>query len=247
LQRKSTEITGPRLRAGVNSGTLYANKFQPVAVWLNDPSDGLAPGVSPMSLSLMIWLLAALAYAVFWSWYVGFGHRIRPEEVDGYMHRLASPGVPAEALPIMRRFLETDNGREFVMVNNLKVRRATDSGEHPGDLLAKYQKPYLAAVLRRGGHPLFVGRALADNLEHWGVGDDVRRWSAAGLVRYRSRRDLVECILLPQFHEIHPFKEQAVERTFAYPVAVTMTAGSPRWTVALAAVAVAALAQLALC
>lgn len=200
-----------------------------------------------MSPSLIIWLLAALAYAIFWYWYVGFGHRIRPEEVDGYMTRLGVGDVPQEALPIMRRFLETDTGREFVMVNNLKVRRATASGENPGALLAKYQKPYLAAVLRRGGHPLFVGRALADNLEHWGLGDECRHWTAAGLIRYRSRRDLVECILLPQFDEIHPFKQQAVEKTFAYPTAVTMSASSLRWTVALAVVAVAALAQLALC
>lgn len=200
-----------------------------------------------MSLSLLIWLLAALAYAVFWYWYVGFGHKIRPEEVEVYMQRMLAAGFAPEAMPIMRRFLEKDTGREFVMVNNLKVRRSTGSGDKPGDLLAKYQKPYMAAVLRRGGHPFFVGRALADNLEHWGLSDESRGWTAAGLIRYRSRRDLVECILLPQFQEIHPFKEQAVEKTFAYPTAVTMVASSPRWTVALAVVAVAALLQLALC
>lgn len=200
-----------------------------------------------MPLSLIIWILAALIYATFWYWYVGFRHRIRPEEVEGFMRRMNVGGFPSEALPIMRRFLETDDGREFVMVNNLKVRRRSGDGENPGALLEKYQKPYLAAVLRRGGHPFFVGRALADNLEHWGLGDDSRGWSAAGLIRYRSRRDLVECILLPQFQEIHPFKEQAVEKTFAYPTQVTMVASSPRWTVLAVLVAVAALAQLALC
>lgn len=204
-----------------------------------------------MSLCLIIWLLAALAYATFWYWYVGFGHRIRPEEVEGYMNRMNAGAFPPEALPIMRRFLETDTGREFVMVNNLKIRRVSangpGNGEKPGALLEKYQKPYLAAILRRGGHPLFVGRAVADNLEHWGVGDDCRNWSAAGLIRYRSRRDLVECILLPQFQDIHPFKEQAVEKTFAYPTQVTMVASSLRWTVLAVVIAAAALAQLALC
>jgi hypothetical protein len=200
-----------------------------------------------MPLSVSIWLLAAVAYAIFWCWYVGFGHRIRPREVDSYMSRINSGSFSPEALPIMRRFLETDDGREFVMVNNLKVRRRTDGSESPGTLLEKYQKPYLAAVLRRGGHPFYVGRALADNLEHWGLGDDSRGWSAAGLIRYRSRRDLVECILLPQFQDIHPFKEQAVEKTFAYPTQVTMVASSPRWTVLAVVVAAAALAQLILC
>lgn len=199
-----------------------------------------------MSLPLIIWMVAALAYAAFWFWYVGFGHRIKPEEVDGFMNQMQAGAFEPDALPIMRRFLETDNGREFVMVNNLRIRRGTGTGEKPGALLEKYQKPYLAAVLRRGGHPLFVGRALADNLEHWGVGDDCRHWSVAGLIRYRSRRDLVECILLPQFQDIHPFKQQAVEKTFAYPTQVTLVASSLRWTVLAAVIAVAALAQLAL-
>lgn len=200
-----------------------------------------------MSPSLVIWSLAAVAYAVFWYWYVGFGHRIKPEEVEGYMNRMNDGSFPTEALPIMRRFLETDTGREFVMVNNLKIRRGNVGGESPGALLQKYQKPYLAAVLRRGGHPLFVGRAVADNLEQWGVGEDCRHWSAAGLIRYRSRRDLVECILLPQFHDIHPFKEQAVEKTFAYPTQVMMVASSLRWMVLAVVIAAAALAQLAFC
>lgn len=200
-----------------------------------------------MSLSLIIWLLAALAYGVFWYWYVGFGHRIRPEEVDGYISRMNTLAFAPETLPVMRRFLETDDGREFVMVNNLKIRRRAGDGDNPGALLDKYQKPFLAAILRRAGHPFFVGRALADNVEHWGLGDDARGWSAAGLVRYRSRRDLVEIILLPQFKDIHPFKQQAVEKTFAYPTRVTMVASSPRWMVFTVLVAAAALSQLALC
>lgn len=199
-----------------------------------------------MSESVVVWALAASAYALFWYWYVGFGLRIRPDEVEGFMSRMRAGSFPPEALPVMRRFLEADDGREFIMINNLKLRRSAGQGDKPGVQLDQYQKPYLAAILRRGGHPFYVGRALADNLEHWGVGDDCRDWSAAGLIRYRSRRDLLECILLPQFQDIHPFKQQAVEKTFAFPTRPLVVASSLRWTVALLLVAVAALAQLAL-
>jgi hypothetical protein len=88
---------------------------------------------------------------------------------------------------------------------------------------------------------------VGDNLEHWGLGDDSRHWSTAGLIRYRSRRDLLECILLPQFQDNHHYKQQALEKTFAYPVEVMMMASSPRWMVAVLVVAIAALTQLALC
>jgi hypothetical protein len=200
-----------------------------------------------MSTAVFIWTLAALAYALFWYWYVGFGHKIKAQEVEGYLSRLSAGAWSAEGLPLMRRFLETDTGRELVMVNNLRLRRPVPGGKDPAALLEQYQKPFLGAVLRRGGHPFFVGRAVADNLEHWGIGDDARHWGAAGLIRYRSRRDMLECVLLPQFQNNHQFKQQALEKTFAYPTEVMMVACSPRWTVALLVVAIAALAQLVLC
>jgi len=200
-----------------------------------------------MFVALIIWSTAVLAYALFWYWYVGFGHRINPEEVEDYMRRIDANTLSEEQLSGMRRFLETDTGKEFIMVNNLHLKRAQGSGEQPAAILQKYQKPFLAAVLRRGGHPFFVGRAVADSLEHWGLGDDSRHWSVAGLIRYRSRRDMLECILLPQFRDNHHFKQQALEKTFAYPTEVIMMASSPRWMVAILVVAIAALAQLALC
>ena len=200
-----------------------------------------------MPTSLIIWSVAALAYAAFWQWYVGFGHRIKPDEIEDYLARISAGAVAADLLPRLRRFLETDTGKEFIMVNNLHLRQSTANAESAASLLQKYQKPFLAAVLRRGGHPFYVGRAVAENLEHWGLGDDCRHWTVAGLIRYRSRRDMLECVLLPQFQDNHPFKQQAVATTFAYPTEVMLVASSPRWMVALAVVTIAALAQLALC
>lgn len=200
-----------------------------------------------MVLETAIWLLAGAGYAVFWYWYVGFGHKIRAAEIDTFLARLEACAWPRELFPVIRRFMETDTGREIVMVNNLQLKRAVEGEHKPLELLEKYQKPFLAAVLRRGGHPLFVGRAVAASLEHWGLAADYRNWGAAGLIRYRSRRDMLECVLLPQFQDNHHFKQQALEKTFAYPTEVMMVATSPRWTVALLVLAVAALTQLALC
>ena len=90
------------------------------------------------------------------------------------------------------------------------------------------------------------GRAVADSIEQWGIGEEARHWSAGAAIRYRSRRDLLECILHPQFSDIHVHKKQAIVKTFAYPTEVALYTFSPRWVVALVLVAGAALAQLAL-
>ena len=58
---------------------------------------------------------------------------------------------------------------------------------------------------------------------------------------------MLECVLLPQFQDNHPFKQQAVEKTFAYPTEILLVTSSPRWLAALLLVTIAALAQLALC
>jgi hypothetical protein len=67
-----------------------------------------------------------------------------------------------------------------------------------------------------------------------------------GLVRYRSRRDVMEISTNPAFADAHPFKTAAMAKTIAIPVEPFIQLGSPRWLAAGALLTLGALLQLAL-
>jgi hypothetical protein len=202
--------------------------------------------------AVAIWLVAGCVYLAFWSWYVGFRGALTPAEVDDAMKRLArDEGIDDERRATMRRFLETDDGGEFFMVNLIRLSpepvRPPDGGPAvPAQrVLEGYTGPFMRALLRRGGHPALVGRAAAGYLETWGV-EKNPGWSFAGCIRYRTRRDLVAMATMPAFAHIHPFKRAAMSNTLAFPIAAPARMFfSPRVVAALALALAAALAQLA--
>jgi hypothetical protein len=200
-----------------------------------------------------IWGLAAALYAAFRLWYDGRRRPLRADEVEAAVARLReAPDTTPERLERMRRFLEADDGGEFVMLNLVRlhpepVARPGGGASEPAErVLEAYTRPFLRALLRRAGHPLFVGPAAGGYLEAWGVEPDPG-WSFAGLIRYRSRRDLVALATHPAFEPAHVFKRAAVANTLAFPVRPRLRVGlSPRGAAALVLALAAALAHLAL-
>ena len=193
--------------------------------------------------TLAVWLGALALYGGFWSWYVGFRPRLTKAEVDDYLARLA-PEVAvldgdAERRDRMRAFLESDDGGEFFMVNLIRLQPEPvrgPGGEPPApaaDVLARYTGPFLRALFRRGGHPALGGRAAAGYLEAWGV-EKNPGWSFAGIIRYRSRRDLIELATSPMFAPIHGYKHAGIANTLAFPIAPARLFFSPRVVAALA-------------
>jgi hypothetical protein len=196
----------------------------------------------------MPWLAAALAYAVFWSWYVGFRRRLTPAEVDAYMSRLSPDlAVDPDRRERMRGFLAADDGCEFLMVNLIRLHPepVRPPGGGPAAPAAKvlqgYTGPFLRALFRRAGHPALAGRAAAGYLEEWGV-EKNPGWTMAGVIRYRSRRDLIELASAPQFAPIHGFKTAAMSNTLAFPISPVRMFFGPRVWVALVLALLAALA-----
>jgi hypothetical protein len=79
---------------------------------------------------LWIWLAAAAAYVAFRAWYDNWRGPLRPEEIDTYLKRIeAAQGVEGTDIETMRRFLEEDDGREFMMLN--LVRLNPELAPHP--------------------------------------------------------------------------------------------------------------------
>ena len=199
-----------------------------------------------------IWGTALVLYGAFYAWYNGFGGRLTQAEVDAYMRRVEESRLEIEPdrRALLREFLEADDGGEFVMVNLVRVQPGDVRG--PGDdtprpareVLDGYTNHFMPALFRRAGHPVFFGTAAGGSLERWGM-DDGPKWSFSGLIRYRSRRDMMDLVLDPRFSDAHLYKAAAIERTFAFPVHMRVLTVGPRIVVGLVLALLAALLHLA--
>lgn len=122
----------------------------------------------------------------------------------------------------LRRFLETDDGQEFVMLNLNVHREAADYPEgvdgseaiaNAAEAEREYQRRVAPLLLARACHPLVMVEPA-----HFlgGTGDFERQdWDLASMVRYRSRRDFIEFILTPEFSRDVDHKWAALSRSTA--------------------------------
>ena len=201
---------------------------------------------------IAIWVGALLVYAAFLAWYGGVRGPLQHEEIERYLAQLAqgSEEHPPEQVAELRRFLEADDGREFFMVNLLRMQPGevvvpgSDRREPASAVMQRYSGPFLRALLQRAGHPAFVGPAVATYLEHWDVPPDPG-WSFAGVIRYRSRRDMIELVVDPAFEPAHVNKLAALASTLAFPVAPARIWIGPRVWIGLSIGLLAALAHVA--
>lgn len=202
-------------------------------------------------LQVMVWAGALALWLGFLLFYDGRRRPLSAREIDAFLAtlgpRMAETGNDGERL---RAFLEADDGREFVMVNLVRTRPGpvTDpaSGEtHEGsEWLRRYSDPFVRTLMRRGGHPLFVGRKVGGYIDAWNTPADPG-WSLVGTMRYRSRRDLVRMAGDPAFRAAHPNKTLGIETTFSFPTQRQIAFyASPRVTVGLALALAAALAHI---
>ncbi len=201
---------------------------------------------------IAIWCAAAVLYGAFRLWYDGFRRPLTQDEVDAYvagMHGRALSDVNDPER--MRKFLEDDDGREFVMLNLVRLHPSRvphpETGElvRPRALLMEYMKGFMPSLLARGGVPLFSARKVGPYVDAWGVEPDPE-WTIVGYMRYRSRRDMMDLISDPRFTDAHGMKIAAMPTTFSFPTQVGGGAFvGPRVWVALVLALGAALLQIA--
>jgi hypothetical protein len=185
-----------------------------------------------------IWIALAALYAVFTGWYTSWSGPLSPSEVDDYVARLAAKGAKGERLELWRRFLATDTGDDFAMWNAIDLRDTPllIEGEPPAEsaqeMLDRYTGPFLGAALVRASHPVMLGSAASGALDLWGI-DGAEQWTTGGLVRYRSRRDVVEMAITALDSDLHRYKLAAIEKTIAFPLDPWSQLGDPRFVLAL--------------
>ncbi len=186
-----------------------------------------------MSLRLLIWLVPALLYAVFFFWYTSFGGPLTQEEVERYMSVFEERGEDAETLARMRAFLESDTGNDFLMINAIHMKDTPDQieGVEPGEsseaVMAKYMEYIWPALLQRAGHPVMGGPSVSTAMDLVGI-EGAEVWTQGAAMRYRSRRDLAEMVSNPVFSGRHDFKIAALEKTVAFPIEDGLPLTDPR-------------------
>ena len=182
----------------------------------------------------------------FWSWYTNAGGALSTSEIERFVETMRSNGIAPERIARLRRFMAEDDGNQFLMVNiiDLAARPAPVAGvpedEPASAILARYMEHMYPELLKRACHPTFAGRAVFRAMDLEGVDglDGAERWTDAALVRYRSRRDLLEIALAPVFSDKHAFKVAALEKTIAYPVEPTLYLSDLRVLLLLVLVAI---------
>ena len=184
-------------------------------------------------------------YSLFWCWYVGLGRKVSPELIEQVMVNCTKAGgdwSSATHQRNVRKLLENDDGKEFVMVNLLTIKSPKRESLK---LLKQYTDIFLRSLLKRGGHPIAQASALSGKIEFLNVPAE-EEWHSAFLVRYRSRRDFALMALETAGSEHHDFKMAGLDRTIAFPAAPWFAMGGPKLMVALILALATALLHLLL-
>ncbi|MFM5895068.1 MAG: hypothetical protein ACKOQM_11660 [Novosphingobium sp.] len=198
-----------------------------------------------------IWGSSLALYVLFRAWYDNWRGPLTKAEIDAFFidveGKLSGGNDPA----VLRSFLEADDGKEFVMLNLVKIEPGSVTDPATGEALSgraamrRYSDPFVKALIACGGHPGMVGRKVGPYVDAWNVEADPG-WSIFGLMRYRSRRDLLKLAGDPRFAGIHAYKLLGIPVTFSFPTQRELSVFmGPRVWVALVLALGAALAQLA--
>jgi hypothetical protein len=205
--------------------------------------------------SFWVWGVALLGYAVFLAWYFNWRGPLSKAEVETLMARMQANNVghgDQDEMPVIRKFLEEDDGREFFMLNVIRLSEVEVADPVTGEMLparqvmAGYTRMFMPALFARGGHPALAARRIGGMVDTWGL-NEVPEWSMMGYIRYRSRRDLAHLVCDPRFTGAHAFKFAAMPQTFNFPTRpMIMTLAGPGIWVGLTFALAAAMAQIAL-
>ncbi|MFT5579080.1 MAG: hypothetical protein ACI9WS_001838 [Paraglaciecola psychrophila] len=204
-----------------------------------------------MNKRLILWAVPAVIWLLFSFWYTDLGGPLSDQEVDEAMTFFDSQGIEPKRRQLMQDFLRNDSGRQFLMVNNI------DKDEHPpvmpgfspgasaDDYMAHYMEHMYRELLFRASHPIFYASGLNFTIDVAGI-DNAEGWDTAVLVRYRSKRTLLEIITNPAIGPRHAFKLAALTKTIAYPVETSLYLSDPRLLLFMLLALIAAFVDIAI-
>ena len=171
-------------------------------------------------------IVFVLLYFAFLFWYGGKSKPLSESEVESLLaeikHRAGRQDQTDES-PLLQQFREltkNDDGREYYMVNLLKFRKkalypeGSSFGDDPIAANDRYSRAIVPLLLKHGGHPVFQGKVQGRFLHPVGADD----WDQVGIVRYRSRRDMLKMAAEIAGLGVDIHKWASLEKTQVFPV-----------------------------
>ena len=191
---------------------------------------------------MKIWIGIVVIYAGFFFWYTDIGGKLDEEEIEFFLEKIeenaSANSVDLIQISFIKRFMEEDTGRQFLMVNNIDMDEDPEDveGAEPGEsaesLLDRYMEHMYSQLLKRACHPIFAGYAIHPSMDLVGI-EGAEIWDQAVLMRYKSRRAFMEVVTHPNMLSKHDFKVAALEKTIAYPVESALYLSDRRFLLAL--------------
>ena len=181
---------------------------------------------------MKIWLVLGAIYVGFFFWYTDMGGKLTQKEIQGFIEKqeqnILNSGVSRDSeefrlrIDFIRRFMEEDNGKQFIMVNNIEMNKdpgdvsGVNSSESSNQLLSRYMEHLWPNLLKRASHPIFGGNTIFQSMDLVGI-EGAETWDQVALMRYKSRRVFLEIVTHPDMIDRHEFKVAAMKKTIAYP------------------------------
>ena len=114
----------------------------------------------------------------------------------------------------LRKLCENDDGNSYYMVNLMKFK--TEYNEElkmtPMEAHKKYSKGIVKELLKRAGHPVMLTRVTGSFIQ-----ESESDWDEVGIIRYRSRRDMLKMIQNLSDRELGKYKWASLEKTDVFP------------------------------
>lgn len=171
-------------------------------------------------------LIASLIVALiaFYAWHTPLRGPLSDAEIETFLSNQTDTGGTAWSDDAaFEAFLRNDDGRPFVMINLMEYR---DTAEYPEDYASGedltgqqagslYGQSVIFELLSRGSYP--VARAERYNTIINSVGQSAGEFQSFAMVRYRSRRDLIDMLGSDAFHDAEVHKWASLENTLVAP------------------------------
>ncbi len=199
-----------------------------------------------MNSSRIVAASLALIFIVFWVWYGGNGNPLSPDEVDELIGTITAGAEARGAEPdthlidAFRTLAAQDDGREFYMVNLMRYREKAvypEGSRYDDDVeaaAARYSQAVIPALIRRGALPILFGQWQGTFLQPKGADE----WDQVGIVRYRSRRDMLKMAASLSQSNGGVHKWASIEKTQVFPIAPIFDLVFVRGAVAVLLIAV---------
>ena len=166
--------------------------------------------------------------AAFCLWYTNTSGPLSADEIAAFTAQAERGGRPAEAVQRLRRFMAEDSGDQFLMANLIDMADADETAPlSPEASMGRYMEHMYPELFRRASHPVLAGPVVFPAMDLVGI-EGAENWDSFAIMRYRSRRDLMEIALNPIFDEKHHFKIAALDKTIAVPVEPQIYLSDPR-------------------